>query len=103
MIDKTAIIKTVLTRLSNLQIGHYVDLRSYKRDRSVLIVKRGDDEFLLIEKGFYRERFEGGLAKIRSVMKTILKKEFPRSNKIRLYNMGEYLPGQAENFTRKKI
>ena len=39
MIDKEKILDTVTERLKNLPVGHYLDLRTYKRNRSVIIVK----------------------------------------------------------------
>ena len=39
MIDKTKIIDTVLERLEKLPLGHYLDLKTYKRNRTVIIVK----------------------------------------------------------------
>jgi len=90
MIDKTAVIRTVRERLNKLPVGHYLDLRTYKRDRSVIIVKLEDDNFLVVENGFYQERFEVDSRSLRGLLKNLLKKEFPRSNKVRLYSMGEY-------------
>ena len=40
MIDKTKIIDTVCERLEKLPLGHYIDLKTYKRNRTVIIVKR---------------------------------------------------------------
>lgn len=90
MIDKTNIIETVFQKLKGLPEGHYLDLRTYKRDRSVVIVKRQDDRCLVVEEGFYKKRYEVKRGRLRKLLKTLLKKEFPRSNKIRLYIMGAY-------------
>ncbi|MBW2319188.1 MAG: hypothetical protein JRF24_11035, partial [Deltaproteobacteria bacterium] len=49
MIDKDKIITTVLTRLKKLPEGHYLELLTYKRNRSVVIVKVRDEELLVIE------------------------------------------------------
>lgn len=103
MIDKDKIIDTVIERLSKLPVGYYMDLRTYKRNRSVIVVKKSDNELLVIEKGFYRERFEVNLEKLKKLLKTLLKKEFPRSSKVRLYVMGEYNENEAEGVKRKKI
>ena len=103
MIDKTAVIRTVLERLNKLPVGHYLDLRTYKRDRSVIIVKLEDDNFLVVENGFYQERFEVGSRSLKGLLRTLLKKEFPRSNKVRLYSMGEYDREEVALTQRKKI
>ncbi len=57
MIDKTQIIEAVTKSLKKLPIGHYLDLRTYKRNRSVIIVKMTDDDLLVIENGFFKENF----------------------------------------------
>jgi hypothetical protein len=104
MIDKTNIIPAVLERLQTLPAGHYLDVRTYKRNRYVFFVKKGEDEFLIIENGYFQERFEKvPMKKIKKLFKTLLKKEFPRSTKIRVYNMGEYNEETAENTQRKVL
>ncbi|MEN8142733.1 MAG: hypothetical protein ABFQ82_03940 [Thermodesulfobacteriota bacterium] len=103
MLDKSSVIRVVLERLKKLPAGHYLDLRTYKRDRSVLIVKRGDEDILVVEDGFYKDSFAVDIAKLKSLLRTLLKKEFPRSNKVRLYTMAEYSPDGAARIKRKKI
>ena len=103
MIAKTAIITTVLERLKNLPIDHYLDLRTYKRNRSVIIVKKCEDNFLVIEDGYQHEQFLVQRGKIKKLLKNLLKKEFPRSRKVRLYTMGEYSPEKVKLNLRKVI
>lgn len=103
MIDKTNIISTVEERLSSIPVGHCIDIRTYKRNRSVLFIKKGRDKIRIIEDGFYQEEFEINFNKLRKALKTLLKKEFPRSNKIRLYNMGKFDPRSFSKIQRKKI
>ena len=101
MIDKTKVIKTVIARLKDLPLGHYLDLRTYKRNRSVIIVKQGKEDVLVIENGYFQERFTLKQEKLKKLLKTLLRKEFPRSNKIRLYCMGEFKEDEAQNLKRK--
>ena len=104
MIDKTNIIPAVMERLQTLPVGHYLDIRTYKRNRYVFFVKKGEDDFLIVENGYFQERFEKvPMKKIKKLFKTLLKKEFPRSTKIRVYNMGEYNEEEAENTQRKVL
>jgi hypothetical protein len=100
MIDKTQIIETVTERLKKLPVGHYFDLRTYKRNRSVIIVKMTDDDFLVIEDGFFKERFQVNSVRLKKLLTTLLKKEFLRSHKIRLYVMGEF---KEKTTTTRKI
>ena len=99
MIDKTQIIEAVTKSLKKLPIGHYLDLRTYKRNRSVIIIKMTDDDLLVIEDGFFKERFRINSDKLKKLLTTLLKKEFPRSHIIRLYIMGKFTEEEAP--TRK--
>ena len=99
MIDKTQIIEAVTKSLKKLPIGHYLDLRTYKRNRSVIIVKMTDDDLLVIEDGFFKENFSINFDKLKKLLTTLLKKEFPRSHIIRLYIMGKFTEEEAP--TRK--
>ncbi|MCA1743144.1 MAG: hypothetical protein ABR542_01230 [Desulfonatronovibrio sp.] len=102
MIAKSNIIPAVLERLQSLPAGHYLDVRTYKRNRYIFFVKMNEDNFLIIENGFYQERFENvPFKKIKKLFKTLLKKEFPRSTKIRVYNMGEFDEQTADSVERK--
>lgn len=101
MIDKTQIIETVAERLKKLPVGHYLDLRTYKRNRSIIIIKSTTDNLSVIEDGFFKERFQVNSDKLKKLLMTLLKKEFPRSHKIRLYAMGKFIEEEARNITRK--
>lgn len=101
MIDKATALQTVLRKLKKLPMEHAIDLRTYKRNRSVVIKRIGEDEFNVVENGFFEERFLVSLAKMKKLLKILLKKEFPRSTKIRLYDLG---PAEADlHIKRKKI
>ena len=101
MIDKTKIIDTVRERLEKLPLGHYIDLKTYKRNRTVIIVKIDEKELLVIEDGYFKDRFLIKPDKLKKLLKTLLKKEFPRSKKIRLYVMGKFVDEEALNTIRK--
>ncbi|BDQ37406.1 hypothetical protein SYK_17660 [Pseudodesulfovibrio nedwellii] len=101
MIDKATALQTVLRKLKKLPMEHAIDLRTYKRNRSVVIKRIGEDEFNVVENGFFEERFLVSLTKMKKLLKILLKKEFPRSTKIRLYDLG---PAEADlHIKRKKI
>ena len=84
MVDKSAAIATVLTKVKSLAVGHSLTLKTYKRDRSVTIVKQDTDAFLVRQQGFEQEEFGVAGTKLGRLLKRLLKKEFPRSNKIHL-------------------
>lgn len=103
MIDKNIFIKTLIEKAKKLPIGHYLDIRSYKRNRTVLLIKEEDDLFLVIEDGFFKEEFRANLANLQKLFKTIIRKEFPNSHKIRIYTMGEYTETITKSIKRKKL
>ncbi len=100
MIAKDNFITLFMKRLEKLEIGNYYDVRSYKRNRSVLVIRIWDNSFRIIENGFEKKEFEVNKNEMKKLWKTLLKREFPRSNKIRLYDMWVY-KGTVEK--RKKI
>jgi hypothetical protein len=91
VIDKTTLITTVLQRADKLETGHCLDIRTFKRNRSVALIRTGVDAFTVIEDGFGQERWEDVSAdKLKRLLKQLLKKEFPRSHKVRLYTLPSY-------------
>lgn len=52
MINKVNLIETLEHRLKKIGAGTCIDIRSYKRDRKILVIKKGEDELLVIEDGF---------------------------------------------------
>jgi len=101
MIDKTTILDSVLERARKLPGGHYLDMRTYKRNRSVLIIKQSEEEFTIIERGYISNKFVVSAEKLKKELRIVLKREFPRSRKIRLYTMGKYTEEEAANICRK--
>ena len=91
MIDKTSLITTVMQRLKKLPPGHCLDIRTFKRNRSVAIIRQSDATFTIIEDGFHQERWDGlATDKVKRMLKSLLKKEFPRSHKVRIYTLESY-------------
>jgi len=103
MIDKTKLIGTVLQRAAHLTTGHYLDIRSYKRNRYVVIVKNAGEEFTVITEGYCRERMQVKAGKLEKALSAIFRREFPRSNKIRLYRMGVFREDTFGALKRKII
>jgi hypothetical protein len=101
MIDKDKIIETVIEKLQKIPVDHYLELRTYKRNRSLVIVKKSEDDFLIIEDGYLHERYHLKSDKLKKTLKALLKKEFPRSHKVRLYVMGKFHEENVKNTARK--
>jgi hypothetical protein len=90
MIDKATALESVLRKLKKLPVGHCIDLRTYKRNRSLLIIHYQSEDFTIFEDGYETIEHNVKLKEVRKLLKTLFKREFPRSNKIRMYELGEY-------------
>lgn len=84
MLDIANVIPNTLTRLKKLMPGSGLELLTYKRDRSVRIVKNNDNTFIVTESGFQENTFSCDIKGMKKLLKTLLKREFPRSNKVRV-------------------
>ncbi|WXG57854.1 MAG: hypothetical protein ROD09_04335 [Candidatus Sedimenticola sp. (ex Thyasira tokunagai)] len=100
VIDANVLIPTLLKRIKTLPVGHYLDIRSYKRDRYLYLIKLDQDRFRIVEAGFEQNDFEVDEPRLKKSLKVLVKREFPRTNKIRLYVMGCY--ETAERSVRRK-
>ncbi len=103
MINKETFLKVLMERIEKLPKGHYLDIRSYKRNRSIFVIRKGQDNFFVIENGFYQDKFHVKFDEIRRLFRKLLKKEFPLSHKIRVYTMGKYNPIEAKKIKRKEL
>lgn len=80
-VDKGRILQETLARLSRLEEGEGLLLQPYKKDRSVYVIRR-KNMYQVLERGFARKEFAVETRKIKKLLKTLCKKEFPRSNKV---------------------
>ena len=103
MIDKTNIIPTLLRRLDKLTVGHCLDVRSYKRDRGLLIIKTAPASYRIIEDGFEKRQLEVAEEGLKKTLKGLVKREFPRSNRLRVYDLGRHDEGDVPTLKRKVL
>ncbi|MBG0789467.1 MAG: hypothetical protein H0S80_03100 [Desulfovibrionaceae bacterium] len=89
MIDIAGAVPAILSRLKKLPAGRGLELLTFKRDRGLRVVKTGEDAFTATEFGFRAETVRADLKGMKRVLKTVLKREFPRSNKVRVRPLGE--------------
>jgi len=68
-----------------------------------VIVKVWEEELLVTERGYLEDRFHIESDALRKLLKTLLKKEFPRSHKIRLYEMGAFVEKDVLSIKRKTL
>ncbi len=62
-----------------------VELMSYKRNRTISITFLGNQMFRLVEKGYVEQETTISFEELPKRLKKAVKKEFPRSRKVRLF------------------
>ncbi|MDO4280675.1 MAG: hypothetical protein Q4C56_03500 [Peptococcaceae bacterium] len=71
--------------MKKMQVGEVLRIRTWKNDRGLAITCVGADVFRLAEDGFASGVQEGlSRAQVLKAIKPIARREFPRSNKLRL-------------------
>lgn len=72
-------------RLKKMVVGDVLSVRTWKGDRGLTVTCTGEDAFTLAEDGFQNQS-EDGLSRqmVLKAIKPIARREFPRSNKLRL-------------------
>jgi hypothetical protein len=94
MIDKSSAVPILLERLEKLAQGHCLEIRTYKRNRRIMFCRDAETTWSILQDGF-EQRLHQSVPwdKLRKLMQALLRKEFPRSSKIRMYVLG---PGVLE-------
>lgn len=73
-------------RIKKLEVGHILEITTYKRDRGFSIYALEADKFKLKEFGYNRALYESVTAKeVLNLSEKIIQVEFPRSHQVRVY------------------
>ncbi len=83
VLDKASALPEILRWLKKISPGECLQLLTWKRDRYLSIKKQSAQVFFVQERGFVAQDFEVTQDKLKKLLKTLLRREFPRSNKIR--------------------
>ncbi|MGL4454220.1 MAG: hypothetical protein ACRCTZ_23970 [Sarcina sp.] len=84
MVDMSNFIDFTFMKLKQIEIGEAVRLSTFKKDRHITIFKC-EDSFILQEHGYDKKIFHDlDKRKLKRLLKTLAKKEFPRSNMLHL-------------------
>jgi len=81
--------RQVLSIMDRIGPAAGVLLLSYKRDRRVAIVYLDQDRFRIREDGFVHREKVVSRAELPRLLKTVIRREFPRSRKVRLIRIDE--------------
>jgi len=84
MLDRATAVQDVMRRLKKMDSGESLELLTWKKDRSLMLVKQCEDEVLVHERGFVEAEYLVAFGRLKKLLKTLLKREFSRSHKIRV-------------------
>ncbi len=78
-------IKQVQQIVRKLEPPQGVEILTYKRNRGITIIKIDDENLSVQERGYQDNSFQVSTRELARLLKTIAKREFPRSRKVRVY------------------
>ena len=87
LVNIDSVLRQVLQKLEKLNPPRGIELLSYKRNRSVAVLLLGDNSFLVRERGYREEELVLDKAELAKHLRVLIKFEFPRSRKVRLYQL----------------
>jgi hypothetical protein len=100
LVNIDSLLRITLQKLENIRPPQGIELLSYKRNRSIAVFLLPDGTFRVREHGYREEEVTLGQDGLAKHLKQAIKCEFPRSRKVRLYNLEN--PGELGQ-NRKKL
>ncbi len=85
----------VLRLLARTRPPAGIELLSYKRDRSIIFICLQEGGYRVIERGFVQQDCIVEASALSRLLKTLIRREFPRSHKVRLLKFSS-MAGIAE-------
>ena len=76
-----------------------IEIMSYKRNRTVALIRLAGERVLLRERGYVDDEDEVDFDQLQKRLKTLFKREFPRSRKVRFNTFSE--PAELERVHQK--
>ncbi len=78
-------LRKILNTLKKASVGSGLEVLSYKRNRGIIILKESQETFSLKERGYLNQEITCTSKQIQRQLRSIMKREFPRSRKVRIY------------------
>ena len=100
LINIDTAIKRAVQKLKKLSPPEGIEILTYKRNRGVSILKMGEDLLSVRERGYEVNEFSVSFDDLPKLLKSISKREFPRSRKVRIYQLAS---PEEEGQDRKKL
>ena len=89
LINIASIITTTGRELKKVEPPGGIELLSYKRNRTIAIIKKDEATVEIRERGYLEQNMEIPLEKLSKELKILIKREFPRSRKVRLFKFND--------------
>jgi len=87
LINIDTAIKRVLLLVAKIEPPRGVEILTYKRNRGIAIIRLGEDSFLVRERGYAEQEMQVCFADLARMLKSMAKREFPRSRQVRIYQL----------------
>ncbi len=87
LINIRSAIKQVQLIVRRLEPPQGVEILTYKRNRGITIIKIDEENLSVQERGYEEQSFQVTMDGLGKLLKTIAKREFPRSRKVRVYQL----------------
>lgn len=93
------IILDTVRNLKNMPVNGGLELMSYKRNRTIAVIRLDQDTFQVQQKGYVEQTLTVPADGLQKVLKKAVKKEFPRSRKVRIFKFTD--PDQLQRHHQK--
>lgn len=85
LINIDAALNDSIRLIKKAPINGGIEIMSYKRNRTVALIRLSEDTVTVLEKGYLVEENEVKIEQLAKRLKPIFKREFPRSRKVRFF------------------
>ena len=85
LVNRDSLLKKITTTLAKLEPEQGLEILSYKRNRGIDILLRNSETIWVRERGYVEEEYLVDMEGLPKLLKSLIKREFPRSRKVRLY------------------
>ena len=87
LVNIDSVLRSLLQKLEKLNPPQGIELLSYKRNRSIAVLLLDDDKILVRERGYREAEQHVEKDLLSKHLKALIKYEFPRSRKERMYQL----------------
>ncbi len=87
LVNVETVLQKTSAMLTGLEPPHGIEILSYKRNRGVALLLVAQDTVLVRERGYREAEWQIDRKELPRLLKTLIKREFPRSRKLRVYQI----------------